>query len=207
MLLYYLPNTMFNALVTAALVVPLATMAGYAFARHRFFGSAALQLAILGVLMLPLVTNLVPLYRLASDWNMLSTNRVMIAVHVSGGLPLSIWIAKSFFERIPRELEEVALLDGATRLEVLRYVTGPLALPGIFFIFLINLVEAWNEFLPAVILLTLPTSKTATVGLLDFQSQFEVAYHVQAAASVVIAAPVVLLFLLTHRLFFAALLR
>lgn len=204
MLTTYLPNTIINALVSSLIVIPLAGMAGYCFSRYQFRGSRVLQLGVLGVLMLPGLTNLIPMYRLASHLDLLNTNLAMVAVHVSGGLPFSIWIAKSFFDSIPRDLEEAALLDGASPMDILRHIVAPLAMPGMMAIFLINFVEAWNEFLPAVVLLSSPAAKTVTVGLLDFQSQFENAYHVQAAACVLIALPVVILFLFTHRFFFRA---
>lgn len=202
MLASYLPNTIVNALVSSIITVILAAPAGYVFARYTFRGSRLLQLAIIGVMMIPGLTNLIPLYRLASNFSLLNSNTIMILYHTSGGLPFSIWIAKGFFDHIPRELEEAALIDGATPTEVLVHILLPLALPGIFAVFLFNLVEAWNELMAAIVFLHTTASKTATVGLLDFQSQFEVAYHVQAAACVVIALPMVVVFIVCHRLFF-----
>lgn len=205
MLTSYLPNTIVNALVSSIITVLIAAPAGYVFARYTFRGSRLLQLAALGVMMIPGLTNLIPLYRLASDFSLLNSNTIMILYHIGGGLPFSIWIARGFFEHIPRELEEAALIDGATPSEVLVHILLPLALPGIFAVFLFNLVEAWNELMAAIVFLHTTASKTATVGLLDFQSQFEVAYHVQAAACVVIALPMVVLFIVSHRLFFRGL--
>lgn len=206
MLRYYIPNSFINSLLSSLLVMPIAGLAGYVFSRYRFRGSRALLLAILGIMMIPGLTNLIPLYRMASDLQLLSTNTAMIAVYVGGGLPFSIWITKAFFDSIPRELEEAALIDGATPLTALWRIVVPLAIPGLFAAFLLNFVDTWNEFLAAVVLLSRVTSKTATVGLLDFQSQFEVAYHVQAAGCVIIALPVVVLFLLTRKIFFQAML-
>jgi ABC-type glycerol-3-phosphate transport system permease component len=206
MLRYYLPNTLINSTASSLLVTPIAALAGYCFSRYRFRGSRALEIAILGMMMLPGLTNLIPLYRMASDLKLLSTNLVMIGVYTGGGLPFSIWIIRSFFDSIPKELEEAALIDGATPLEALRRIIAPLSSPGLLAAFLLNFVDTWNEFLAAVVLLSKQTAKTATVGLLDFQSQFEVAYHVQAAACVLIMLPVVVLFLLLRRVFFQALL-
>lgn len=205
MLPVYLPNTLINALLSSLLVVPLAALAGYTFSRYRFRGSRALELLVLAVLMIPGLTNLIPLYRVASDVGLLDTNAVLIAVYVGGGLPFSVWIVRSFFDSIPYELEEAALIDGCSPLGALWWIVAPLAAPGLFAAFLLNFVDTWNEFLAALVL-TSRAGKTATVGLLDFQTQFEVAYHVQAAACVVIALPVVLLFVAARRVFFQGLL-
>lgn len=206
MLRYYLPNTLINSLFSSLLITPIAGLAGYTFSRYKFRGSRWLEMGVLSLIMIPGLTNLIPLYRMASDLGLLSTNTVMIAVYVGGELPFAIWIIRSFFDSIPHELEEAALIDGATPLGALLYIVLPLAAPGIFSAFMLSVVNTWNDFLAALVLLSKASSKTATVGLLDFQSQFEVSYHVQAASCAVIALPVVVLFLLTHRIFFQAML-
>ena len=200
----YLPNTFINSFFSSLLVVPLAGLSAYIFTRYKFRGSRLLEIGILILMLIPGLTNLLPLYRMASDWRLLNTNEIMIAVYVAGGLPFSIWIIRSFFDSIPVELEEAAQIDGATPLEALWYVTIPLALPGLFAAFLLNFVDTWNEFLAAVVLAI--QDKTATVGLYDFQSSFEIAYNVWAAAAIVIVIPVLLVFLTLRRTFFRAML-
>lgn len=200
----YLPNTFINSFFSSLLVVPLAGLVAYTFTRYKFRGSRALEIGILILMLIPGLTNLLPLYRMASDWRLLNTNEIMIAVYLAGGLPFSIWIIRSFFDAIPVELEEAAQIDGATPLGALWYVTIPLALPGLFAAFLLNFVDTWNEFLAAVILAI--QDKTATVGLYDFQSSFEIAYNVWAAAAIVIVIPVLVVFLLLRRTFFRAML-
>jgi ABC-type glycerol-3-phosphate transport system permease component len=206
MLKYYLPNTAINALGASLLIVPFAAFAGYAFSRHKFRGNQALLLFVLTLMMIPGLTNLVALYRLGSQLGILSTNFIMIMVYTAGGLPFTIWIMKTFFDAIPRELEEAALIDGCSPLQSLWYVITPLALPGLFAAFLLMLVDTWNEFLAAVVLLSANDSRTAMVGLYDFQSSFEIAYHVQTAACILIALPVVIVFVLGRRTFFNAML-
>lgn len=206
MLTHYLPNTAKNAIGSSLLTVPLAALAAYSFSRYKFRGSVALQLTILGLMMIPGLTNLVALYRMGSQLKILSTNFIMIMVYTAGGLPFTIWIIKGFFDAIPRELEEAAFIDGCSPLQALWYVVVPLARPGLFAGFLMMLVDTWNEFLAAVILLSSNDSRTAMVGLYDFQSSFQVAYHVQTAACIIIAAPVVISFILGRKVFFQAML-
>lgn len=204
MLTHYLPNTFINSFCSALLVVPLAALAAYTFSRYRFRGSRTLELSILGLMMIPHLTNLLPLYRMASDTGLLNTHEAMVAVYMAGGLPFSIWLIRAFFDAIPAEMEEAALIDGCTPFGALWRVVMPLALPGLFAAFLLNFVDTWNEFLFAVVLSI--GSKTATVGLYDFQSSFEVAYHVWAAAAIIIMIPVLALFLATRHIFFRAML-
>jgi ABC-type glycerol-3-phosphate transport system permease component len=203
---YYLPNTAINALGASLLIVPLAALAGYAFSRHKFRGNTLLLLFVLTLMMIPGLTNLVALYRLGSQLGILSTHLIMIVVYTAGGLPFTIWIMKTFFDAIPRELEEAALIDGCSAMQSLWYVITPLALPGLFAAFLLMLVDTWNEFLAAVVLLSANDSRTAMVGLYDFQSAFETAYHVQTAACILIALPVVIVFIFGRRTFFNAML-
>jgi ABC-type glycerol-3-phosphate transport system permease component len=200
----YLPNTFLNSFGSSLLIVPLAGLAAYTFTRYKFPGSRALEILILGLMLIPGLTNLLPLYRMASEWRLLNTNEIMILVYTAGGLPFSIWIVRSFFESIPIELEEAAQIDGCTPLAALWYIVVPLALPGLFAAFLLNFVDTWNEFLAAVVLAI--QDKTATVGLYDFQSSFEIAYNVWAAAAIVIVIPVLIVFLALRRVFFRAML-
>lgn len=219
MLRYYLPNTFINSFGSSLLTVTLAGLAGYAFSRYKFRGSGALQIFILGLMMIPGLTNLVPIYKVASDLRRLLvgtsgiltlsefTYSMMIGIYTAGGLPFTIWIVKTFFDTIPIELEEAGLIDGCTPLQTLRYIVVPLARPGLVAAFLLMFVDTWNEFLAAVLLLNNNQLQTATVGLYTFQSSFEIAYHVWMAACILIMLPVVILFLLLRRTFFSAMLQ
>ncbi len=200
----YLPNSFINSFFSSLLIMPLAGLAAYTFSRYKFRGSRLLEIFILGLMMIPGLTNLIPLYRMASDWDLLNTNQIMIMVYTAGGLPFSIWIVRAFFDSIPRELEEAALIDGCSPFGALWRVIVPLAAPGLLAAFLLNFVDTWNEFLAAVVLAV--QDKTATVGLYDFQSSFEIAYNVWAAASIVIVIPVLVVFLALRNTFFNAML-
>ncbi|HLY25101.1 MAG TPA: carbohydrate ABC transporter permease [Aggregatilineales bacterium] len=204
---YQLPNTFINSFFSSILTIVIAALAGYTFSRYKFRGSHALQLAILGLIMIPGLTNLVPLFRIASDLHVTSTHEFIIAVYTAGGLPFTIWIVKTFFDTIPQEIEEAALIDGCNPFQALRYVLIPLAMPGLAAAFLLMFVDTWNEFLAALVLLGNDRMKTATVGLYDFQSSFETAYHVWAAACIIIMVPVLVIFLLLRKTFFEAMLQ
>lgn len=204
---YHLVNTFINAFGASVIIVILGVLAAYAFSRYKFWGSQILQLVILGLIMIPTLTNLVALYRLASQFDLLNTNILMIMIYVATGLPFGIWVIKASIDSIPIEIEESARIDGCGPLQVIRHVVIPLALPGLVTAFLMQFVFYWNEFLIAVVMLSNNAAKTATVGLLDFQRSYEVAYHVWMAGSVFIVAPVLVTFFVLRRQFFRAMLQ
>lgn len=207
----YMPNTLLYATASALLVVLLAGLAGYALARYRFPGRRLLMSGILATTGIPLLTNLLALYQMGIDLRRtqlpLADDRVFIVlVYVGFYLPLSVWIAKSFFDTIPRELEEAAFIDGCSPLGALARITMPLAMPGLLTIFLLTFVNVWNEFIAGYLLLARNALKPVMFGLYEFMSQNIINYQVLAAACVLIALPVIVLFLLARRRFFGAVL-
>jgi multiple sugar transport system permease protein len=205
----YIPNTLLYATVTSLLVVVLAGMAGYAVSRYRFRGRNVFMTGILAITGIPLLTNLLALYQVGVDLRraqlpLYDDRFFVVLVYIGFFLPLSVWVAKSFFDAIPRELEEAAFIDGCTPVGALARILMPLALPGLLSIFLLTFVNVWNEFLAGYLLIAKNEYKPAMFGLYDFLSQNIINYQVVAAACVLIALPVVVLFLFTRRIFFQA---
>jgi ABC-type glycerol-3-phosphate transport system permease component len=209
MLRVYLPNTMLYATVSSLLVVLLAGMSGYAFSRYRFWGHSALMTGILAITGVPLLTNLLALYQMGVTLRKASLpfydDRIfIIIVYMGFYLPLSVWIAKGFFDAIPRELEEAALIDGCSPLGALMRITMPLAMPGMMAVFLLTFVSVWNEFIAGYLLIAKNEHKPAMFGLYDFLGQNIINLQVIAAACILIALPMVILFLFTRQSFFRA---
>lgn len=195
-------NSLVNSFGGAIVTTAVCAMAGYAFARLRFFGRRFLIVFILSMMMLPGITNLIPLFKIASDLNIRDTYLIMILVYGSYGVPFGVWIMKGFYETIPRVLEEAAAVDGANPFQTLIHIIIPVSMPGLIAIFLVNFVYNWNDFLTALILLSSNDMKTATVSLFDFQSQLEGNNdELLAAAAIIIMVPGVLIFLLARRAF------
>ncbi len=198
----YVLNSIIDALGGAVLTSIVAALAGYGFARYKFVGKNALMFFVLAVMMLPQITNLIPLYKMASDLNLLNTYAVMIIILGGYGVPLGIWTMKGFFESIPVGLEEAAAIDGATPFQTFWRVVIPISAPGLLATFLINFVYNWNNFITPLFMLTKSEMKTATVGLFDFQHALEGNQdELLAAACVVIMVPAILLFLALRRYF------
>jgi len=205
----YIPNSFLYATSTALLVVILAGMAGYAFSRYRFRGHRALLVAILAITGVPLLTNLLALYQMGvtirkANVPFYDDRLFLIAVYLGFFLPLSVWIAKGFFDAIPRDLDEAALIDGCTPFGALLRVSMPLALPGLMAIFLLTFVNVWNEFIAGYLLVAKNEFKPAMFGLYEFLGQNIINLQVIAAACILIALPIVVLFIFARRSFFSA---
>lgn len=208
MIATYGGNTVLYAIVSSLLVVLFAATSGYAFSRYRFRGHGALLTGIIAITGVPLLTNLLALYQMGVSIRTLELpydDRVfIILIYVGFFLPLSVWIAKGFFDAIPRDLEEAAMIDGCSPLGALFRVTAPLAAPGMIAIFMLTFVNVWNEFLAGYLLVTKNANKPLMFGLYDFLGQNLVNLQVVAAACALIAAPVVILFLFFRKNFFTA---
>jgi multiple sugar transport system permease protein len=209
MLTTYLPNTVLYASVTGLAVVLLASLSGYAFSRYQFRGKMLLMTAILAITGVPLLTNLLALYQMGITIRKAGIpfydDRMFLMLTYTGFfLPLSVWIAKGFFDAIPRELEEAALIDGLSPVGTLFRITLPLAMPGMLSIFLLTFVNVWNEFIAGYLLIGKNEFKPAMFGMYDFLGQNIINAQVIAAACIIIALPMVVVFLVARRSFFRA---
>jgi len=205
----YIPNSFMYATSTALIVVFLSGMSGYAFSRYRFRGRNFLLVSILAITGVPLLTNLLALYQMGvvvrrAQLPFYDDRLFLIAVYMGFFLPLSVWIAKGFFDAIPRELEEAAVIDGCTPFGSLMRISMPLALPGLMAVFMLTFVSVWNEFIAGYLLIAKNEFKPAMFGLYEFLGQNIINLQVVAAACILIALPIVVLFLFARRSFFAA---
>ncbi len=204
----YLGNTVLYATASSLFVVLLAAASGYAFSRFDFRGKKALMTAVIAITGVPLLTNLLGLYQMGvvirKSGLPYDDRAFLIIVYIGMYLPLSVWIAKGFFDAIPRELEDAALIDGCSRLEALFRVIMPMAVPGLAAIFLLAFVNVWNEFLAGYLLVSQNQYKPVMFGLYNFLGQNIINLQVIGAACILISLPVILLFLFFRRSFFMA---
>jgi multiple sugar transport system permease protein len=204
----YLLNTIIYATSSSLVIVFLAAAAGYAFSRYRFRGHKLLLNGILAITGVPFLTNLVGLYQMGITIRKspipMDDRVFLVLVYIGIFLPLSVWIAKGFFDAIPHDLEEAALIDGCSPFTALLRITMPLATPGMIAIFLLTFVNVWNEFMAGYLLIADNKFKPVMFGLYDFMGQNTINIQVVAAACIVIALPVILLFLFFRDRFFLA---
>ena len=175
------------------ITVVLATLAAYAFARMKFRGRQPLFYAVLATMAFPAYTTLIPLYKIMSDFSLVNTYTGIVLVYVSGFLPLATWVLHNYFSNMPIGLEEAALIDGASRLRVLRYIVLPLARPGIISVALITFLFAWAQFLFPLVLSTDSSTQPLTVVIAALQGRHVVPSTLLNAAGVIaIAVPALL---------------
>jgi ABC-type glycerol-3-phosphate transport system permease component len=164
--------------------------------------------AIIAITGVPLLTIILGLYQMGVNIRKsgipLDDRVYLIIVYVGLFLPLSVWIAKGFFDAIPRELDDAALIDGCSHLGALFRVSLPLALPGLLAIFLLTFVNVWNEFLAGYLLVSNNKYKPVMFGLYNFLGQNIINLQVIGAACILISLPIIVIFLIFRRSFFQA---
>ncbi len=193
-------NSIIVALATTAVTVVVGSLAGYALARLDIRGAGAILAFILLAGFFPVLAMIGPLFLLLKNLGLLDNIYPLIIVYLVYTLPITTWLLKNFFEQIPRELEEAALVDGATRLQTLRKVVIPVAVPAVFTAGILAFILAWNDFAFAVSFLVTPSHFTAPLAIVTFgESQFQVFYNLIDAAVVIISIPIALLVLFAQR--------
>jgi ABC-type glycerol-3-phosphate transport system permease component len=197
----YFLNSIIISFGATALALILAIFASYGFARFEFRGKKLYQGFILVGQLLPTAAIIVPLYIVLNWLNLINTYLGLILVYLILTLPLSVWMLIGYFKSIPVELEEAAIIDGASRLGVLFRITVPLSLPGIVAVVVYAFVTTWNEFIFALCFATDSTVKTLPIGLSEFSTEFNTDWGAVMAASVLMTLPIALVFLGMQRLF------
>lgn len=195
----WLKNSLIVGLGVAFLSIAVAIPAAYSFSRFRFRGSSILQLLLLLTQMIPSTVIIVPLFILFSQAQLLNTFLALILADTAIIAPISVWIMKAFFDTIPDEIEEAALIDGCSRLNVLRLVTLPIAVPSVVAAFAISFFEAWNEFAFALTFATEQSKWVASVGMASWVGWLSTPVEIMMSGAVVFTIPSVVLFLVLQR--------
>jgi arabinogalactan oligomer/maltooligosaccharide transport system permease protein len=198
-------NSLVVATITTVIGVALASTAAYAFSRFQFFGRRAMLIWFLVTQMFPGAILIVPLYNMLNEWNLLNKWGGLIFAYSTVALPFSTWMLKGFFDAVPYDLEEAAIVDGTGRIGAFWRVALPLTLPGIAVVGFFNFMAAWNEFMMALTFMTGEQNKTLPVGLRNFVFQFNTDWHYMAAGSVLVTIPVMIGFLWAQRYLIAGL--
>jgi arabinogalactan oligomer/maltooligosaccharide transport system permease protein len=188
-----------SAIVSAAttlLGVSLACSAAYAFSRFKFPGRQPGMLLLLVSQMFPGTLTLIPLYIIIVQWLGLGSSMFgLVLVYGTTSIPFSVWMLKGYFDTIPKELEEAAMMEGASAGKIFWRIVMPLATPAIAITALFSFMTAWNEFIIAATLMDKEFKYTAPVGLRFFVGGFQQQWGYFAAGSILVSVPVVLLFL------------
>jgi multiple sugar transport system permease protein len=192
-LLKYLGNSLIVALSSTVVSLVVASLAAYAIARLNLKYRQVILTAIVASSMFPLVTLLVPIFETMRNLGLLNTYTALVLPYTVLSLPVCTLVLVSFFQSIPRDLENAAMLDGCTRLGALWRVVLPLAAPGVFTAGILAFVNAWDEFLLALSLNASASMRTLPVGISLYQGEFTFPWPVISAALVVAIVPIAVL--------------
>lgn len=191
----YFRNTFIVSVVSTILSVIIAVFAAYGFSRYTFKGKN-LSLGMLFLSrVLPRVSLILPFFVILNRLKLLNTHLGLIIVYIIIGLPISIWLAKGFFDKVPYEIEESAILDGCSPLRILFSIIIPISAPAIGAIAMYAFILAWNELLLALILTLDISTQTISIGLSYYKLEFGISWGNLMAGSVLMSIPAVLVFI------------
>ena len=195
----YLRNTLIVALATTSIVVFISVLAAYALTRLRFPGRAVMARGVLFVYLVPGSLMLIPMYLIISNLGLQGTYTGLIIANMSFAVPFCTWLLMGYLRTISIEIEEAALIDGATRLQSLWHIVIPLSIPGIVTaaIFIFN--NVWNEFIFALVLAQDENHRMISVGLSNFYRSDYYVVGPMMAGALIAMAPVVILYILAQR--------
>jgi ABC-type glycerol-3-phosphate transport system permease component len=194
-----LRNSIVVAGATTAMAIPIAVLAAYALARLRMRGRSALLASILALSMFPQISIVPPLYLGLRTMGLLNTYPGLVLPYLTLSTPLAIWLLTTFFRQLPWEIEDAALVDGASRLRALRDVLVPLAAPGIASTAILTFLFSWNEFLFAFSFTLGPERHTVPVAIALFRGRYQVPWSEILAGAVVATVPIALVVLAFQR--------
>jgi N,N'-diacetylchitobiose transport system permease protein len=192
-------NSLIVVLTVVALSIALAFLAAVSVARFGFKGRTAFIVMIIAVQMVPLNALVIPIYLLLDQVGQVDSLLGVIAYYLAFILPFMIWTLRGFIANVPVDLEEAAMVDGATRVGAFMRIVFPLVAPGLIATGIFGFIQAWNEFIIAYVLLSSSSKQTLTIWLASFTTQHGTDWGGLMAGATLTALPVVFLFLLVQR--------
>jgi multiple sugar transport system permease protein len=187
-------NSLLLSSATVVATIFAASLAAYVINRRRFPGREVFFVLFLVCMMLPGLTNIIPMFLLMGRLRLMNTYLAIILLYTSGNVAFSIWLLRGFFSAIPRELDEAAILDGCSPFMILRLIILPLALSGVIAAAILVFINCWNEFLVALTFTNKELMRTLTVAIYYFRTYWTVRWGEIMAASIVTITPVLVLF-------------
>jgi arabinogalactan oligomer / maltooligosaccharide transport system permease protein len=195
----WLYNSLVITLSTAFIGVLVASTSAYAFSRWNFRGKKAGLIFLFATQMIPAAMLMIPIYILSARLGLINTWRGLVIAYSVSSVPFSIWILKGYYDTIPPELEEAAMIDGASRMTAFTKVILPLSTPSLAIAFLFNFTQTWNDYLLARIMLQREDMFFWTQGIRTFADNFRTQWGLYSAASLIVSVPVMLLFLASSK--------
>lgn len=193
-------NSIFVSGVTALVTCAFAATGGYALGRFNFPGSKVIGFLLLLSQMFQGPLIMIPWYQMAANWGILNTKLVLILIYGTATIPIGVWLMMGFFRTLPKELEESAMIDGCTKLQIFTKIYFPLVKPGLVAVLLYSFILSWNDYQYALILTSSIDAKTVQLGIAELMDSMGKAnWGGIMAAGVATTIPIILLFAFIQR--------
>lgn len=196
--IYFLNSAIYTIAGVAGIII-VAALAAYAFSRMKFPGKDVLFYVMIASLMVPIPGSFVPLYVVLKNLGLLDTRLGIILPYINGGLAFAIFLLRTFFDEMPKDLEDAARIDGANKLRIFIHVAMPIARPALAVVVIFNFLGIWNEFILANIVFNNPEYMPIQVGLFKFQGSFMTEYPLLMAGLVIASIPVLVVYFLMQK--------
>lgn len=201
----YLLNSFLYALGGAAITLFFSILASYGLSRHIFAGKRTFLTFLLVVQLMPQLVRVVPIYIMMSSVGLINTQFGLILLYGVGGIAYGTWFLKGYFDSIPKDLDEAAWMDGASKLQTIWQILTPAMVPGLAALLILQFVAHWNDFTTAAIMLRVPDLRPLTVGIYTLIGPDETDFRLLSSAALVNIVPVVLVFSFLQRYLVAGL--
>lgn len=197
--LLWLRNSLIISFVTTLIGVALASTSAYALSRYRFRGRNTMLFALLASQMFPATMLILPFYIILSKLHLIDSFLGLLLIYSSSALPFCVWQMKAYYDTIPRELEEAALLDGCSVWGIFYKIILPISSPALVITGLFSFMNAWSEYVIAAVVLQDPQLYTLPLGLKSFQASLATQWGLYAAGALIVSLPVLILFISISR--------
>ena len=196
--LYFLNSLLYTVTVVVGVIL-VASMAAYSFSRLRFRGKNVLFILLISTMMIPLPGSMIALYVLLNKLHLVNTRLGYILPQINGGLAFGIFLLKTFFDDLPKEIEDSAAIDGCGRFRTYWHIAMPLARPAIAVLAIFNILAVWNEYLLAMLVLANKNLMPLQRGLMVFQGAHITQYPLLMAGIIITVVPVLVIYLMLQK--------
>lgn len=199
--IHYFFNSLYIASIVMVIDMIVGSMTAYSLTRFRFRGRKVLLICVLAAYCIPPIMLMLPLYRTMNMFQLSGSHIGVIAGHLTVTLPFSVWLMVSFFKKLPAEIDEAAIMDGATTWKIFLKVDLPLCIPGVLSTGIMAFIMSWNEFLLSSVLVNKESMKTLTVGIANYISSTHIDWGVIMSLGTITTLPVIVLFAAVQKYF------
>ena len=199
--IHYFLNSLKIAGIVMVVDMGIGTLTAYSVTRFSYKGSRLLRMSILAAYCIPPIMLMIPLYKIMAALHLTGSHIGVIIGHLTITLPFSVWLLISFFRKLPREIDEAAMIDGANEWQVFVQIDFPLCISGILSTGIMAFIMSWNEFLLSSVLINKEAMKTLTVGISNYISSTHIDWGIIMALGTITTIPVVILFAAVQKYF------